>query len=66
MPSWDNLTLTTWNAQALMAVDALRHSAKWKLLQGLMKDSAVVGLQETHALDIELLDAATAFAATHK
>lgn len=49
-----------------MAVNAIRHSAKWKLLQGLLKDSAVVGLQETHALDIELLDAATAFVATHR
>lgn len=49
-----------------MAVDAVRHSVKWRLVQGLIPDSAMVGIQEPHASDIELLDAATAFAATHK
>lgn len=49
-----------------MATDAIRHSVKWRLLQGLLRDSAMVGIQETHASDVELLDAATAFEATHK
>lgn len=49
-----------------MAVDPLRHAAKWRVLRGLLSDSHVVGLQETHASDEELMDAATAFVATRR
>lgn len=58
--------MTTWNSQALMAVDPIRHAAKWRLLAGLVKDSSMIGIQETRADESELLDAAATFAPAHK
>lgn len=58
--------MTTCNSQALRAVDPCRHAAKWRHLAGLVKDGSAIGIQERHVAEQELLDAATAFAPTHR
>ena len=58
-PYRGDVSVCTWNAQALFAVDPIKRHGKWKHLQKLLESHDLIAISETHGTEdsIPLLEA---------